>query len=223
MVDAAAYVPFNARRYGGHTRLLRLAGNPQRVLDVGCSSGYLAGPLAERGATVVGIENDPLAAAAARNVCGEVLEGDVETMEFSFTAGSFDLVLCGDLIEHLSDPGAFLRRVRPLLATDGRLVIATPNVANWAMRLGLLVGRWRYTERGILDRTHRHLFTRKTLTETVTGAGFLIEEWDLTAPVPLIGTPRVERLAHAIAGAWPSLLAYQFILAARPRALGSEG
>ncbi len=52
-----------------------------------------------------------------------------------------------------------------------KLVLTTPNVANWSMRLSLLAGRWRYTDRGILDRTHTHLFTRKTLVETVVSAG----------------------------------------------------
>ena len=144
-------------------KLLAFVGSGKRVLDVGCSSGYLARPLVERGCTVVGIELDEKAAEAAGEVCAEVLVGDVETMEFPFPEGSFDVVLCGDLIEHLRAPERFLARVRPLLRDDGRLVLTTPNVANWTMRLGLLAGRWRYTERGILDRTHLHLFTRGTL------------------------------------------------------------
>ena len=53
------------------------------------------------------------------------------------------------------------------------------------MRLSLLGGRWRYTDRGILDRTHTHLFTRKTLAETVDAAGYRVLELDHTAPVPL--------------------------------------
>ena len=84
-------------------------------------------------------------------------------MELPFEPASFDAIVCGDLVEHLRDPGAALARLRPLLRPGGRLVLSTPNIANWAMRLSLLGGRWRYTDRGILDRTHVHLFTRKTL------------------------------------------------------------
>ena len=84
------------------------------------------------------------------------------------------------------------------------------------MRLSLLAGRWRYTERGILDRTHTHLFTRATLVETVEGAGYRVVELDHTAPVPRLGTPAVERVAHAVAGVRPSLFAYQFLLVALP-------
>ena len=215
----SGYVPLNERPQGGHARLLELtlSDAPRDVLDVGCSSGYLAAPLAAAGARVVGLELDPDAAEAARTYCAEVLVGDVEGMEIPFEPASFDAIVCGDLVEHLRDPGTTLARLRPLLRHGGRLVLSTPNVANWAMRLSLLAGRWRYTERGILDRTHAHLFTRKTLTETVEAAGYRILELDHTAPVPLFGTPAVERAAHAIAGLRPPLLAYQFVLAATPR------
>lgn len=215
-MSGAAYVPFNTRPYGGHERLLALAGSPRRVLDVGCSSGYLARRLVERGATVVGIDTDEEAAEEARAVCEQVLVGDVESMELPFEPGSFDVILCGDLLEHLRDPVAFLERLRPLLADGGRLVLTTPNIANWAMRLGLLAGRWRYTERGILDRTHTHLFTKKTLEHALAQAGFRIVAFDVTAPVPGVGAEAVERAAHALARLRPSLLAYQFVVAATP-------
>lgn len=213
------YVPLNERPHGGHARLLELAlgSRPADVLDVGCSAGYLARPLSEAGARVVGVEVDPGAAEVARAWCADVLVGDVETMELPLADASFDVVLCGDVVEHLRDPGRALARLRPLLREGGRLVLTTPNVANWAMRLGLLAGRWRYTERGILDRTHTYLFTRKTLLETVEGAGYRVVELDHTAPVPMIGTPAVERIAHAVAAIRPSLLAYQFLLVATPR------
>lgn len=215
-LPAPGYVELNVRPHGGHAKLLRLVPDGARVLDVGCSSGYLARPLAERGCTVVGIELDEDAAAAARDVCSEVLVGDVESLELPFEPASFDVVLCGDLVEHLRDPQRFLGRVRPLLRPGGRLVLTTPNVANWTIRLGLLAGRWRYTDRGILDRTHAHLFTRKTLRETLERAGYRVVELDFTVPVPLLGTPGVERAAHAIGRLRPSLFAYQFVVAATP-------
>ncbi len=212
----AAYVALNERPHGGHAKLLALVGSGKRVLDVGCSSGYLARPLVDRSCTVVGIEQDERAGEAAREVCAEVLIGDAETMELPFPEGSFDVVLCGDLIEHLRAPERFLARVRPLLRNDGRLVLTTPNVANWTMRIGLLAGRWRYTDRGILDRTHVHLFTRRTLVETLERAGYRILELDITVPVPGVGVPSVERATHAIGRLRPSLFGYQFVVAATP-------
>jgi len=212
----SGYVPLNERPHGGHAKLLELVGEGKRVLDIGCSSGYLARPLVARGCTVVGIEQDPVAAEEAREVCAEVLVGDAETVELPFEPASFDVVLCGDLIEHLRDPESFLARVRPLLRSDGRLVLTTPNVANWANRIGLLAGRWRYTDRGILDRTHLHLFTRATLVETLRRAGYRVVELDFTVPVPGVGSPRVEGAAHTVGRLRPQLFAYQFVVSAAP-------
>ena len=214
--ETVGYVALNERPQGGHTKLLALVGSGARVLDVGCSSGYLARPLVERGCTVIGIEQDRGAANAARDVCEDVLVGDVETLELPFAPGSFDVVLCGDLIEHLREPERFLTRMRPFLRADGRIVLTTPNVANWTIRFGLLAGRWRYAERGILDRTHLSLFTRKTLVETLGRAGYRVIELDFTVPVPVLGTPAVERVAHTVGRLRPSLFAYQFVVAATP-------
>ena len=178
--------------------------------------GYLAERLNQRGVAVVGLDHDEEAATQARQFCEAVHVGDVEAMELPFEPGSFDVVLCGDLIEHLREPGRFLKRVRPLLCPEGRLVLSTPNIANWAMRLGLLFGRFRYMEKGILDRTHSHLFTRKTLVECLETAGYSVTRFDFTVPVPVLSTPRVEALAHAIGRLRPSLLAYQFVVEAVP-------
>lgn len=210
------YVPLNTHPLSGHAKLLELVEPGSRVLDVGCSTGTLARPLVERGCIVFGVELDPEAAELARSVCAEVVVGDVETTELPFEHGAFDVVLCGDIIEHLRDPGTFLGRVRPLLRSDGLLALTTPNIANWAMRLSLLGGRWRYSERGILDRTHVHLFTRKTLVETLERAGYRIVRLDFTTPVPLVRTNAVERVAHSIGRLRPTLFAYQFVVAATP-------
>ena len=213
-LDTAGYVQLNPRPLGGHARLLDLVGTNRRVLDVGCSSGYLARPLVERGCAVVGIERDPDAARIARTVCDDVVVGDVEELDLPFDIASFDVVLCGDLIEHLRAPDAFLVRMRPYLREQGRLVLSTPNVANWAIRMSLLGGRWRYTDRGILDRTHAHLFTRSTLLEALRSAGYRPIEVEFTIPVPVIGTQAVERIAHAVGRLRPQLFAYQFVVSA---------
>jgi 2-polyprenyl-3-methyl-5-hydroxy-6-metoxy-1,4-benzoquinol methylase len=143
--DATHYVHFNDRPLGGHRLMLGMIPSGGRVLDVGCSGGYLAERLVARGSTVVGIELDPDAAAHARKFCAEVLVGDVEQIELAFEPASFDTIVCGDLIEHLRRPEHLLARVRPLLRPGGRLVLTTPNVANWTIRLQLLFGRFRYT------------------------------------------------------------------------------
>jgi O-antigen biosynthesis protein len=212
----------NTRPHGSQMKLLALLDRPQRVLDVGCSTGYLAERLQQRGADVVGLDMDERAVELAGRFCSEVHVGDVETMELPFEPASFDAIVCGDLIEHVRDPQALLARLRPFLSPGGRLVLSTPNIANWAIRLSLLFGRFRYTEWGILDRTHTHFFTRKTLRECLEAAGYRVVVFDYTVPVPVLSTPRVEAMAHRIGRLRPSLLAYQFVVAAVPTVAGSE-
>src|SRR4051794_21526692 len=210
----SGYVPFNERRRRAHGKMLDAVGYDQRVLDVGCPSGYLAEPLWQRRNTIVGIELDPDAAREAERWCERVVVGDVESMDLPFEPASFDVILCGDVIEHLRDPREALARVRPFLRPGGRLVASTPNIANWAMRLSLLAGRWRYTDRGLLDRTHTHLFTRRTLVETVEAAGYRVERVDFTVPVPGDNDP-LDFLGYAIGRLRPQLFAYQWIVTAQ--------
>jgi 2-polyprenyl-3-methyl-5-hydroxy-6-metoxy-1,4-benzoquinol methylase len=209
----SGYVPLNERRHRAHARLLEAVGDGVRVLDVGTSSGYLAAPLAARGNTIVGIELDPDAAREAETFCERVLVGDVETMALPLEPASFDVVLLGDVVEHLRDPVAALARLRPLLRPGGRIVLSTPNVANWAIRLSLLAGRWRYTDRGILDRSHTHLFTRATLREALERAGYVVDGIDFSAPVPG-GSDRLDAAGRAVARLRPTLFAYQWIAVA---------
>ena len=208
------YVPFNVRRRRAHAKLLEAVGSGRRVLDVGCSSGYLSEPLSQRGNTLVGIELDPEAAREAERFCERVLVGDLETMDLPLEPASFDVVLCGDVIEHLRDPGAALARLRPLLRPGGRLVVSTPNIANWAMRLSLLAGRWRYTDRGFLDRTHTHLFTRRTLVETIERAGYRVERVDFSVPVPG-DNDLLDLVGWSIGRLRPTLFAYQWVVIAQ--------
>jgi 2-polyprenyl-3-methyl-5-hydroxy-6-metoxy-1,4-benzoquinol methylase len=210
----SGYVPLNEHRHRAHAKLLAAVGTGKRVLDVGCSSGYLAQPLAERGNTIVGIELEPDAAREAEAFCERVLVGDVETMELPLEPGSFDVVLCGDVVEHLRDPVAALARLRPLLRPGGRVVLSTPNIANWAIRLSLLAGRWRYTDRGILDRSHTHLFTRATLRAALEHAGYRVERIDFSVPVPG-GSDLLDGAAYALGRLRPGLFAYQFVAVAQ--------
>ncbi|HYM66418.1 MAG TPA: class I SAM-dependent methyltransferase [Patescibacteria group bacterium] len=212
----ADYVPLNQDRYSGHQMLLRRAQGARTVLDVGCSAGVLARELVARGAVVDGIEQDAVAAAEAARVCRHVIVGDAESAGSQLESAAYDLIVMADLIEHLRDPVRMLRMLRPALGPEGRLLLTTPNVANWSLRLRLLVGRWDYTDRGLLDRTHLHLFTLKTLRAALQEAGYRITDLDVTCPLPVLRRPPFSAIAHAVALGWKGLLAYQFVVAARP-------
>jgi 2-polyprenyl-3-methyl-5-hydroxy-6-metoxy-1,4-benzoquinol methylase len=196
-----------------------------RVLDVGCATGYIAARLTARGCSVTGFERDPIASVAAEEHCETVIVGDIESPEDRRALPrDFDVVLLGDVLEHLVDPWETLRFVGGLLATSGVVVASIPNVAAWTVRLSLLRGRFDYAEQGLLDRTHLRFFTRAAAHELVRGAGFAIER-ECFAPIEQPPglmrrlLPRATDVAvKSLMRIWPELLAQQFVLRLRPLA-----
>ncbi|HET9849717.1 MAG TPA: class I SAM-dependent methyltransferase [Candidatus Dormibacteraeota bacterium] len=221
---AIPYVALRRDPFKAHQLTLRYCGRDKRVLEVGCSTGMVSEALQAQGCRVTGIEIDAGAARVAEQYCERVLVGDIEQMDLSAAGDQYDVLLLADVLEHLREPVSVLHRLGSLLGPNGHAVISVPNVANWAMRLGLLAGRWNYTERGILDRTHLRFFTLKALKAAIRDAGFTVEHLDVSAPVPLSPPVAISGLAHRVALLRPSLLAYQFIVVARPeRGLATRG
>ncbi len=157
-----------------HTRAIRLVGRDRRVLDLGCATGAVARVLVQQGCNVVGVEMDPAAARVARQACSEVIVGDLADPATvgSLAGRQFDVILAGDVLEHLVEPERLLQQVRPLLTRDGYLVTSIPNVAHGAVRLALMKGRFQYTDVGLLDRTHVRFYTLGSLTEMLAAGGF---------------------------------------------------
>ncbi len=101
--------------------------------------------------------------------------------------GRFDVLVFGDVLEHLPDPLAALRSTRSLLRPGGHIVLSVPNVAHGDVRLALLVGRFPYADLGLLDSTHLRFFTWDTLRTMLRDAGFVAVEVR-RARLPLFGT-----------------------------------
>lgn len=187
------------------------------VLDVGCASGGLLAGLAGAGHRE-GIELDPTAAETARGVADTVHVGSVYDVDLP--DASFDVVVLGDVLEHLVDPADGLRRILPSLRPGAAVVVSVPNVAHWSIRLSLLAGRWEYRDSGILDDTHLRFFTWASGARLVEDAGLRIVERQ-----PIVSglgahlgrsVPRpLERAWQAAGRRLPGLFAYQQLLVAR--------
>lgn len=99
---------------------------------------------------------------------------DVERTPIPEPDHSFDCILFADVLEHLADPGAVLRRSRQLLAPGGYVVASIPNVAHYSAVLALLRQDWPQEDGGLFDRTHLRFFTRATIRTLFSEAGFRI-------------------------------------------------
>ena len=206
-----------------HTQVASLIGKDKRVLDVGCWTGDLGRSLMTQGCRVTGLEVDPGAAEKARSVLDDVVVADLNTSLVSehFPAGSFDVVVLADVLEHLQDPARVLADVASVLAPGGQVVASIPNITHGAVRLALLQGRWSYTDTGLLDRGHLRFFDRSGVMELFDTAGFVVDELRGTAVDPLATEVEVvdARLPSTVIE-WvrdqPDALVYQFVVAARP-------
>ncbi|PWG03000.1 bifunctional 2-polyprenyl-6-hydroxyphenol methylase/3-demethylubiquinol 3-O-methyltransferase UbiG [Sphingosinicella humi] len=113
----------------------------RKVLDVGCGAGLLAEPLARLGAEMTAIDAAPETIAAARHhAAGQGLAidyrvGGVETLE-----GAFDLVTSMEVIEHVTDPRAFVAGLTDRLAPEGLLILSTPNRTSRSRLMMIVIG-----------------------------------------------------------------------------------
>lgn len=114
--------------WGGDERAFSpLAG--KSALDVGCGAGLLAEPLARLGARMTAVDAAPENIGAARaHADAAGLSIDYRACGVEDLAGmSFDLVTCLEVIEHVTDPAAFVRALADVLAPGGLMVLSTPN------------------------------------------------------------------------------------------------
>lgn len=160
-----------------HAYALDLVGRGKRVLELGCAAGHVTRALVARRCEVVAIEADALAAANLDGVSDvEVFVGDLAdptVVQKAAEGRTFDVVLAGDVLEHLVDPAATLLACREVLRPDGYVVVSLPNVAHADVTLGLLEGRFPYGDTGLLDRTHLRFFTLDGIADLLDEAGLL--------------------------------------------------
>jgi O-antigen biosynthesis protein len=204
-----------------HTLIVELVGNDKHVLDVGCATGNLAEVLTERGCRVTGIEVDPEAARRAEERCERLIVGDVELLDLGaeLDGETFDVLLFGDVLEHLKDPLRTLKRLEPFLRPEGYVVASIPNVAHGSVRLALMQGEFPYNRLGLLDDTHLRFFTRESVERLFEDAGFLTIElrrtlrgiFDTEVEVDRGSVP--EEVLRAIRED-PEASTYQFVLTA---------
>ena len=183
----------------------------RRVLDLGCSTGWLAGALKERGEVeVVGIEREAAYAAIAEERCDRVVVGDVQDVPDDL--GRFDCLVAADVLEHLVDPWSTLEAYARMLEPGCRAIVSLPNAAHWTTFAALARGSWPRKPEGIHDATHLRWFTLRDAVELCEGAGLHVESVERRPWLLWRGT-RLDRHAGPLARLSP--FTFQHVLAAR--------
>ncbi|HEX3376012.1 MAG TPA: class I SAM-dependent methyltransferase [Candidatus Acidoferrales bacterium] len=217
---------FKPFKYSSHywiLNALRAEKEPVRILDAGTASGYLGKVWRGDGHYVAGIEFDAATGEKARQYYNVFEVANLENYAFP-ARREFDYIVFADVLEHLRDPAAVLRRCIPCLKDSGKVIISVPNIANWIIRLSLLFGKFDYMDRGILDRTHLRFFTSRSLKQLMKEVSCEVEEI-IPTPLPFqlvlpftgskIFAPFHEA-NYALTRCWKTLFAYQFVVVAAP-------
>ena len=151
------------------------------ILEVGCDMGATLLEIKKRYSqfskiVTYGIESNEISAKIASNVVDYVFDRRIEEIDLStihcihpLKRGSlpdkvkFDYIIFGDVLEHLADPEAVVKNCRNALKANGKIIASMPNLMHISVMKELIKGNFSYTDRGLLDRTHCHLFTRKEI------------------------------------------------------------
>ncbi len=189
-----------------------------KVLDVGSGSGAIGKLLRERSfSELYAVEVDD---EARRNTAATYRR--METSLDAYHGESFDLILILDVLEHLPNAETIFRQAASLLKPGGTMLVSVPNIAHWSARFALLFGIFKYTDRGILDRTHVRFFTRQTfaaflklvpsievsrLDASISPMEFVLPGWACRNPLFTL----FSRIRMTAAALFPGLLAYQHL------------
>jgi GT2 family glycosyltransferase/2-polyprenyl-3-methyl-5-hydroxy-6-metoxy-1,4-benzoquinol methylase len=172
--------------YSTHSEILKKIEKNSKILDIGCNDGYISNLLkTKKNCYVVGVDKKT----DANNLnLDNFINHDLNTGLPEIDYKKFDYIILLDVIEHLNDPEGFIDQLKKKISDNEniKIIISTPNIAFFVMRIMLLIGNFNYGKRGILDKTHTRLFTFSTLKYLLLQSGFsIIEKTGIPAPYPL--------------------------------------
>lgn len=193
------------------------------VLDLGSGPGFIAEELDKRDVKVISLDQRITPKTEQHSI--DTIESDVEAFDFSRLQSQVDVVYMLDIIEHLSDPDEFLLRFRYQFGDSKKtsIIITTGNIGFFIIRFGLFTGNFNYGKKGILDKTHRRLFTFRSMKRILESTGFEVQEvHGIPAPFPnAVGNNWLSKvllgLNQFLIFLSKTLFSYQMAFVARPK------
>jgi len=202
----------------------RFARRGGTLLDLGAAGGELGNAVRDHFDRTIGFEYNVDCVGSLQGKFDAIVIADLERVRK--LPDNVNAIVLADVLEHLRSPASALQLVRESLASDGRLFVSVPNIANITVRLGLLFGIFEYRDRGILDHTHLRFYTMRTIRRDIENAGFrIMAVRGSSVPIRLIigrYTPEPllrfgEAILSMITRVWRGLFAYQIVLVAEKK------
>jgi 2-polyprenyl-3-methyl-5-hydroxy-6-metoxy-1,4-benzoquinol methylase len=151
----------NQNAHSTHSIIQSLIPKGKNILAIGCNDGYIGEQFGTE-STFFGLEYSPESVQKAQKHYKSVIQYDLNNLQ-KVEVPVCDMLIFADVLEHVIDPEKALRYfVENYLQANGNVIISLPNIANWQIRLNLLLGKFDYKKTGIMDETHLHFYTFKT-------------------------------------------------------------
>jgi 2-polyprenyl-3-methyl-5-hydroxy-6-metoxy-1,4-benzoquinol methylase len=158
-------------------RVVRMIGKNQRVLEIGSGPGSITKQLKGTGdCRITALEIDPVAIELVKPFCEAVHSADLNAADWDavLDGQKFEVVLAADVLEHVYNPLAVLKKMASLVSDGGRVVLSLPHVGHSAIAACLLLEDFDYRDWGLLDKTHIRFFGLKNIQALVQDAGLVI-------------------------------------------------
>ncbi len=204
-------------------KILEIVGRGKEVLEIGSSTGYMTRAFLENGCIVDAVEFNQKAVVKLPKAVRKVLNASIEDEGIYPKLGNYDFIVMADVLEHLVDPEKVLKELARTASSGTKLLISLPNVASWTMRKQLFFkGDFEYQDSGLLDKTHLHFYTVKTLPKMLSETGWKTEKVigtitrlpfeGLVGKIPVVGWIFKKTLYRKLVNRYKNLAYYHFLV-----------
>jgi 2-polyprenyl-3-methyl-5-hydroxy-6-metoxy-1,4-benzoquinol methylase len=158
--------------------------NTKKILDLGCGTGVIANFI-DKNVVIHGITISEQEYKIAKDNLNKVFVFNLENGLPDEIDCDYDLVIASHILEHIAYPDKLLQDIKKVLNTNGKLIVALPNIMHYSYRLKLMIGNFNYTETGVMDQTHLRWYTFYSAKKLLSNHGFHVEYSGVTSELPL--------------------------------------
>jgi 2-polyprenyl-3-methyl-5-hydroxy-6-metoxy-1,4-benzoquinol methylase len=233
MMAATEYVKYKNKidKFSSHSliveKIIGLTPSNENILDIGCFSGELLNRVRisqKVSNSYFGADLDNYLSKDFNFIKFISFDFNDNNLSKLFENKKFDIVILGDILEHLVNPWAALNNIQQIIGDSSKILISIPNSGHWYFRLKIFFGKIEYRNDGLFDKTHLRFFTRKSSKELINDSKLEIVELSYSS-LPwenLFKSGLVSRILSIFERFLillrPQLFAYQFIFLVKPEA-----
>lgn len=203
--------------------ILKIVGQNKTILEIGASTGYMTRAFLDQDCVVDVVEESKEAVKKIPRKARKIFNKSIEDRTIlKLLSKDYQYIIMADVLEHLVKPEEVLKQLQKIASPATKLLVSLPNVACWVMRKQLFFqGDFEYQDSGLLDRTHLHFYTVKTLPKFLKDSGWKVEDIvgtitrlpleGLISKIPIIGYLFKKFFYQSLVNQFKNLAYYHFL------------